>query len=560
MKKHFLIFLGIFIVLQSCGNQQTPKELVEEIKQRETYENSKTISLSDTTQKSFNQIFIKDSVLRKSVISDTKNFYKQNGFQTRWLYENKPGKLFYEYMKILENSENYGLNPETYNHKLLLQSVDSLYASSPTLSEIEKLDKEITSSFLLLTSHLGRGRITKLAHGKHVWRRSKKNRDDLEILLKVKDNEKLSEIVEALHPQHSLYKRMTEKYKALKNTEEDSITEVVILKPKEFSIGYKHKSVENLRHNLAQKGYEAIPESSVDKVDSTLLRALMKFQEDKGIKPDGIPGKSTLYYLNMTISQKRDLLELNMERIRLLNNDLGDNYIVVNIPEFKMFIYHKDSMIHQMNVIVGKEYTATPVFVDTLKYVEFRPTWTVPQSIIKNEMIPQIVSQSDPEKYQKRGYTLYENGKKVDPKTINWESPDINKRKFRFVEAPSARNSLGLVKFILTNDMSIYLHDTPSPKLFARENRALSHGCIRVEEPAELAYLLLKNQDDWTREKVVEAMNSGRNQRRIALNTKFLVNMLYITAWVDEKGELIIKNDIYGFDQEQLKELRKFQN
>ncbi|CEN37679.1 Peptidoglycan binding domain protein [Capnocytophaga cynodegmi] len=559
MKNYFFVLLGVFIILQSCKNQ-TPKELVEEIKQRETYESPKMVSLSDTTQKSFNQIFIKDSVLRKSVINDTKNFYKQNGFQTRWLYETKPGKLFYEYMKILENSENYGLNPETYNHKLLLQSVENLYTSSPILSEIEKLDKEITSSFLLLTNHLGRGRITKLAHGKYIWKRSKKNRDDLEILLKIKDDEKLSEIVDALHPQHSLYKRMSEKYKALKDTEEDSIIEVMIPQPKEFLVGYKHKSVENLRQNLAQKGYEAIPENSANQVDSTLLKALMQFQEDKGIKPDGIPGKSTLYYLNMTLSQKRDLLQLNMERIRLLNNDLGNDYIVVNIPEFKMFIYHKDSMIHQMNVIVGKEYTATPVFIDTLKYVEFRPTWTVPQSIIKNEMIPQIVSQSDPEKYQKRGYTLYENGKKIDPKTVDWKSSDINKRKFRFVEAPSARNSLGLVKFILTNDMSIYLHDTPSPKLFARENRALSHGCIRVEEPAELAYLLLKNQDDWTREKVVEAMNSGRNQRRIKLNTKFLVNMLYITAWVDEKGDLIIKNDIYGFDQEQLKELRKFQD
>lgn len=560
MKKQLLIFLGVFIALQSCKNQQTPKELVEEIKQRETYESPKAISISDTSQNSFNQMFVKDSTLRKSVISDTKNFYTQNGFQTRWLYESKPSKLFHEYVKILENSENYGLNPETYNYKNLLQSVDSLYNSSPSLREIEKLDKEITSSFLLLTSHLGRGRITKLAHGNHIWKRTKKNRDDVEILLKIKDNENLSEIIEALHPQHSLYKRMSDKYKSLKNKEEDSIVTVIIPNPKEFSIGYKNKSVKGLRHNLSQKGYEAVPETLADKVDSTLLKALMKFQEDKGIKPDGIPGKSTLYHLNMTISQKRDLLQLNMERIRLLNNDLGENYIIVNIPQFKLFVYHKDSMIHQMNVIVGKEYTATPVFIDTLKYVEFRPTWTVPQSIIKKEMIPQIVSQSDPEKYQKRGYTLYENGKKIDPKTVDWTSPNINKRKFRFVEAPSARNSLGLVKFILTNDMSIYLHDTPSPKLFARENRALSHGCIRVEQPAELAYLLLKNQNDWTREKVVEAMNSGRNQRRITLNTKFLVNMLYITAWVDDTGELIIKNDIYGFDQEQLKELKKFHN
>lgn len=549
--------MGIFIVFQSCKNP-TPKELVQEIKSRETFDSSKTISFADTTQNSFNQVVILDTVFKKAILSETKNFYKQYGFKTRWLYENKPTKLFYEYMEVLENSENYGLNPETYRFKTLQQSVENLYANSPSTSEIEKLDKEITASFLLLTNHLGRGRIQKLAHGNHIWKRSERNRDDIDILLKVKDNENLSEIVDILHPQHDLYKRMSEKYKTLINKENDSINEVVIPNLKEFLVGYKDKSVKELRYNLKQKGYETIPEKNENQVDSTLLRALMQFQQDNGLTPDGIPGASTLFYVNMTTAKQRDLLRLNMERIRLLNNDLGENYIIVNIPEFKLFVYNKDSVIHQMNVIVGREYTATPVFVDTLKYVEFRPTWTVPQSIIKKEMIPQIISQSDPEKFQKRGYTLYEKGKKIDPNTVDWKSPDINKRTFRFVEAPSARNSLGLVKFILTNDMSIYLHDTPSPRLFARDNRALSHGCVRVEQPAELAYLLLRNQDEWTKEKVEEAMHSGADQRRIKLKTKYLVNILYITAWVDKNNNLILKNDIYGFDQEQLKELKRY--
>lgn len=561
MRVYFYIILSI-VFFQSCknDNNNNPQELVEEIKLRENYESFKAISISDTTQKSFNQIIIKDSVFRKVIISETKNFYEQNKFQTRWLYENKPTELFYEYMKVLEHCEDYGLNPDTYQYEELKQAAENLYASSPSLAEIEKLDKKITASFLLLTNHLGSGRIKKLAHGKHIWKHSKKNRDDVDILLKVKDNENLFEIINALHPHHTLYQRMSEKYKSLKNKPNDTLKEVVIPNAKEFLVGYRDKSVEELRYNLARKGYDAIPEKSENQVDSTLLRALMEFQKDNGLQPDGVPGKSTLYYVNMNVSQQRDLLRLNMERIRLLNNNLGDNYIVVNIPEFKLFVYHKDSVIHQMNVIVGREYTATPVFIDTLKYVEFRPTWTVPQSIIKNEMIPQIVSQSDPEKFQKRGYTLYENGQKIDPKTVDWSSPDINKRRFRFVEAPSARNSLGLVKFILTNDMSIYLHDTPSPRLFSRENRALSHGCVRVEQPAELAYLLLRNQEgDWTREKVEEAMQTGKNQRRITLKTKYLVNMLYITAWVDENNQLIIKNDIYGFDQEQLKELKRYE-
>ncbi len=563
MNKRFLGILLLSTVLLSCRNTPTPQEIVEDIKNREIFETYKTISFSDTTQNAFSQITVLDKAFRATIVAETQNFYKQYGYQTRWLYEKQASDLFFEYIKVLKKTEDYGLNPETYRYKTLQQSVDSLYKKTPSLPQIEHLDKEITASFLLLTKHLESGRIVKLTHGKHIWRRHKKNREDLEILLKIREDEKLSDIVQALHPQHPLYRRMSEKYKSLKNiSDTDSMPSVVIEQPKLFVKGFKNQSVVYLRAHLKRQGFEAIPESADNVVDSTLLRTLMDFQQKKGLNPDGVPGKSTLYHLNMTVSQQRDLLQLNLERLRWLNNsDLGDNYIVVNIPDFKLFVYEKDSIISEMNVIVGAEYTATPVFIDTLKYVEFRPTWTVPQSIIRNEMIPQIVAEENPEKYAKRGYTLYEDGKQINPTDVDWNDPNINKRKFRFVEAPSSRNSLGLVKFILTNDMSIYLHDTPSPKLFEREYRALSHGCVRVEKPADLAYLLLRNQDEeWTKESVIEAMNNTqRNQRRITLKTKYLVNILYLTAWVDENNNLVIKNDIYGFDQEQLKELKKYQ-
>ena len=129
---------------------------------------------------------------------------------------------------------------------------------------------------------------------------------------------------------------------------------------------------------------------------------------------------------------------------------------------------------------------------------------------------------------------------------------------FYFVEAPSERNSLGLVKFILTNDMSIYLHDTPSKKLFSREERTFSHGCIRVQNPDEFANQLLKNQGDWNYEKVYEAMNTGKNQNRIRLKTKYMIDIIYLTTWVDDKNKLIIGSDPYSFDNEQLKQLERF--
>ena len=319
-----------------------------------------------------------------------------------------------------------------------------------------------------------------------------------------------------------------------------------------------------MRNALAKKGFGSVPKIDPQEVDSTLIWALKRFQRSNGLTPDGSLGIQTLNRLNMNKARQRDLLRLNMERMRVFNNDLGDDYIIVNIPDYKLFLYHKDSLRYQTKVVVGRAQSSTPIFTDSIRSVEFRPTWSVPQSIIRKEMIPQMLLQEDPERYKNRGYTMYENGKVIDPLEVDWTNPLVHKRAFYFVEAPSERNSLGLVKFLLNNNMSIYLHDTPSKYLFEREQRALSHGCVRVQNPSQLAYYLLKNEGDgksWTEEKVKDFMNNNkRNQYRIKLNTKYMINILYYTISVDKKGEATIKNDIYDLDNEQLKDIKRFES
>ena len=262
----------------------------------------------------------------------------------------------------------------------------------------------------------------------------------------------------------------------------------------------------------------------------------------------------------MTAKEKRDLLLLNMERLRWHNKDLGEDYILVNIPEYRLRLFHKDSLVFQTRVVVGNPETPTPIFSDSLRYVEFRPTWSVPQSIVRKEMIPNIISSRDSLKYAKRGYKLYENDKEIDPAKVNWRDERISKRAFYFVEAPSENNSLGLVKFVLYNDMSIYLHDTPSKRLFGNTQRTYSHGCIRVEYPERLATKLLRGSEEWDAEKVKEAMTTGRDQRRVRPKQHFVIDVSYLTAWVDEEGKLIIRNDPYQFDKEQLKILNRYKS
>lgn len=173
-------------------------------------------------------------------------------------------------------------------------------------------------------------------------------------------------------------------------------------------------------------------------------------------------------------------------------------------------------------------------------------------------MIPRIVDSGDLLKYAKRGYKLYENNKEIDPATINWRDEKTLRRNLAFVENPSANNSLGLVKFVLHNNMSIYLHDTPSKKLFDNTQRTYSHGCVRVQYPDSLAYQLLKHTAEWNYQKVNDAMHKGRNQYRARPEQHFVVDISYLTAWVDEAGQLVIRNDPYQFDKEQLKLLERY--
>lgn len=563
MNKTFIALLIALITLQSCKREPSdhPESSLRETGE-EIYTEALTMAV-DTSSVLFSALPINDATYKKSIASETHSYYTENGNKTRWLYTDMPSRLFGEYLAVLDSVANDGLNPETYRRSALKKAVDSAYANQLSEEYKVQLDKEITASFLLLTKHLTSGRFSKKVYGTHSWIKPKYASKNKDLLLQLPDDKPLATVVSTLLPKSELYLRMKEKYVELKKQELDTATIIEFPNVKDFVYGYSDPVIEKIRKSLKAKGFEAVAEGNAATVDSTLIKTIQKFQQSNGLIPDGIFGKQTLYYLNMNEGRERDLLQLNMERMRIFNNYLGDNYAVVNVPEYKLRLYDKDSLLFETRVVVGKEATSTPIFTDTIKYVEFRPTWSVPQSIIKKEMIPQIVAQADPEKYLRRGYTMYEKGKKIDPTTVDWTDPSVHKRGFHFVEAPSAQNSLGLVKFILTNDMSIYLHDTPSKHFFEREERALSHGCVRVQSPNQFAYYLLKNEDEknpWTQERVDEAMHSGRHQNRISLKKKIKINIIYYTAWVDETKKIIIKSDIYKLDDEQLKEIKRFES
>lgn len=556
----FLLLLSVFACSKDKKNitlsKEEKKELIQEVKSRKEFKSPEAIPLTDTTASSFEQLSKFNTHLSEKVEQKVYNFYKQNHFKTRWLYTNEHTDLFDSYLKVLSTIEDYGMNPETYHYQRLKTEAQKLYNKKHTTDEIKALDKEITASFLLLAHHIIVGRIDNFSYGKKVWRNTVSDKNGTELLLKVTDGEDLSRTMNILHPDHIYYERLHSLLHQLNNdTLPDRVKQFVFENPKDIKPGYKDAKVALLRENLALKGFETRDENvSEDSVDYKLTEAIGAFQKAMNIDVDSIPGRRTLYYLNMTNEQKKNLAILNMERIRWLDKEIGQDYILVNIPEYKLFVFRDEQLVKEMNVIVGSEYTATPVFSELLEYIVFRPTWTVPQSIIRREMIPKL--QKNPTYYTQRNFKIYEKGKEINPTKINWKN--TKGRYFRFVQEPSASNALGLAKFIMPNDLSIYLHDTPSDHLFSKKDRALSHGCVRVEFPDELAATLLEGQGDWNLEKVREAMYSGKSKNRVNIERKYKVELVYITAWVDENNIFRVANDIYGYDESQLQELQMF--
>lgn len=289
-----------------------------------------------------------------------------------------------------------------------------------------------------------------------------------------------------------------------------------------------------LRTRLRVEGYDAGAAGDSTKggdtakavYDRGLAAAVAQFQREHGIVVDSALGKETIASLNVPVSFRLGQIAANMERYRWMPHALGDRYVLVNVPAFHLDAFDDGKKVMEMKVIVGAEYDGrnTPAFSDSMQYVVFRPYWNATDSIAAKELWPKV--QTDPSFLDRNNYEVVtESGKQ------------------RIRQKPGDKNALGLVKFMFPNTYSIYMHDTPEDQLFAKDVRAFSHGCIRLEKPAEMARWAL----GWTPEQVQAAMETGPDDRRVNLKQKVPVYIVYFTTFTRD-GRLYFGNDLYGRD------------
>jgi murein L,D-transpeptidase YcbB/YkuD len=238
-------------------------------------------------------------------------------------------------------------------------------------------------------------------------------------------------------------------------------------------------------------------------------------------------------------------IRMNLERWRWAPRDLGDRYVLINVPAYVMQVMEGEQPVLSMRVIVGTPKNQTPLFSDEMTHIVFSPYWNIPPGIVSDETLPAVAR--DPDFLLRNNIEVVGTSGAVDPWSIDWSDPEAAKG-LRFRQRPGASNALGLVKFMFPNHFNVYLHDTPGDRLFFRDQRPFSHGCIRVEDPLALAKYVLRDQPDWTEARIQSAMHA-RQERHVKLESGIPVHIGYWTAWVEADGKtLTYTDDPYGID------------
>jgi murein L,D-transpeptidase YcbB/YkuD len=277
-----------------------------------------------------------------------------------------------------------------------------------------------------------------------------------------------------------------------------------------------------------------------------MVRAVKLFQARHRLKESGVIDKATVEAMNVPVRARIDQVRVNLERARWVLGGLGQDFMLVNLPAFKAYLIRGDRNVWESRTQIGQEAMQTPTFRATIRTVVLNPDWSVPESILQNEILAQM--RAGKNVIDEQGLVIYDaDNNVVDPSSIDWANADSTNFPYSLKQPAGDDNALGKVKFLFPNKYAIYLHDTPTKRLFEADRRTFSHGCIRIENPIDLAERLLQGQGDWGRAKIEDTIAHGETQN-IAVENPLPILIVYWTVSVGASGEVRYARDIYDLD------------
>jgi murein L,D-transpeptidase YcbB/YkuD len=487
---------------------------------------------------------------RSSADIDNKltEIYHGNGLQPFWIKDGMPSSRAIDIISVLDDAGSHGLDPANYFADKIHKYWDSKDATG-----LVRLDILLTMGMMRYVADQREGRIAPREIDPVLFETAHDAEVDWVALMQVAfETLNMKAFLEQQAPPALQYRELRKKlseYRALAvKGGWPEIPTGATLKP-----DMEEQRVTIVRQRLVATG-ELVTENMVSAIfDESLVEAVKQFQNRHNLNSDGVVGKQTLAVMNVSVAERIEQIIINMERYRWLKRFNDDRLVAVNIAGFKAVAGKPGKFDLSMPVIVGKTYHATPVFSETIKYVEFNPFWNLPASIARTETLPKL--KKDPLYLQKHNMRIFqgwdEDAPELDSTTMDWSNisaKDMNR--YRVRQDPGPNNALGTLKIMFPNKYSVYLHDTPAHGLFKQERRAFSHGCIRMSRPAEMAAWVLGGAEKgWSLERVNEIVKK-RERKVVVLDEPIPVYILYRTTFVNpEDNMLYFYEDIYGRDK-----------
>ena len=534
-----------------------------------------------TTKLNANELEYQDSaseiILNSLQTEDERSFlrkaYKELLFSPVWMHKNALSKAAKELFAYIQNDETLNKNGKLYKDSAVLkQMAEDLYARKADIYDKVNLEFKITQLYKGYTDYAYFGSINWGAFQARIanlkvndvsteWVLHRPDAHPVKMLEKVVFGASLKQLFDAVQPTAYNYKALQKELSKYLKIREEGGWEPVYLSRK-LNPGKRDRGVYSLRERLRATGdYVGCDESDEeDRYDKCLQSAVKKFQTRNALKADAVVGPVTVRVLNISLDDRITTMRLNLDRLKWSKVREAKRHVIINIPDFNLYFEEEGKLIQKMKVIVGTPKNPTPIFSDMVEMIVLNPYWNIPKSIIQKEMIPKLMR--NPNAMARKGIEIHtgwgKDAQKISGGSVNWSKYRYSKTMpYRFAQVPGYKNALGKVKFLFPNKFSVYMHDTPTKPLFKKNKRAFSHGCIRLEKPRELLRTFSTFNDNIDFDKS-QTILKGKKNAYLKLQEKVPIDVVYLTAWVDFEGKLQFRNDIYHYDEMQLKSFRKW--